>query len=144
MKNNSGFTIMELLTAIAIIGIVSAIAVPNLIAWRANQQLGSSVREVLAVINGSRVDAVKNNATVTVTIDAGSQKISSQYTNRLTGADSPPKEVFLRPQIEFVGGDVFTFNSRGFPSKGATFTLRQPGGHTLSVVMSLNGNTRIQ
>ena len=69
MKNNAGFTLMELMTVIAILGIIMAIAVPNMIGWRSTHQLGASAREVMSVINGARIDAIKNNTPVILTFN---------------------------------------------------------------------------
>ncbi len=47
MQKNSGFTIFELLTVIAIIGILTAIAVPNMIGWRS----GANFRGLPAILD---------------------------------------------------------------------------------------------
>jgi len=153
MKNNSGFTLMELMIVIAIIGIVTAIAVPNMISWRSNHQLNGSAREVLSVINGARLAAIKNNATVTVTFNDGAKTVETSVTNRLTGVTPPPKTTNLKLGINsvsaFTDGNTFGFNSRGFPiAIGGGFaagrvTLTNTKGDSLEVIMASTGNTRI-
>lgn len=153
MKNNSGFTIIELMTVIAIIGIISAIAVPNMIAWRSNHQLNGSAREVLSVINGARLEAIKNNATVTVTFNDGAKTVETSVTNRLTGVTPPPKTTNLNTGINsvsaFTDGNTFGFNSRGLPIAIAggfasgTVTLSNSKGDSLEVIMASTGVTRI-
>lgn len=154
MKNNAGFTLMELMTVIAIIGILSAIAVPNLIAWRSNHQLNGSAREVMAAINGARLAAIKNNANVIVTFNA--RNVTTNFTNRATGV-ARTTETPLKPGIEinlnetnFSGADAFRFNSRGFPINTANnnfvagrVTLGNTKGDTLEVILASTGVTRI-
>lgn len=154
MKKNAGFTIIELLTVIAIIAIISAITIPNMIAWRTNQQLNSMAREVLSMINGARIAAIKNNATVTITFDAAGKKVTTSYINRATGVAPPPNITLLRPQVEIgsttFASDAFRFNSRGLPINIAnnnfasgTVTLNTPNGKSLEVVVASTGVTRI-
>ena len=152
MKKISGFTLMELMTVIAIIAVIMAIAVPNLIAWRFNHQLNGSVREVQALINAARTDAMKNNAAVDIKIDTDNRKILSEYTNRVTGASPPPKEVLLRPGVSiksenFTEDDdenAFSFNARGIPTEAGRIVLENSGGKTRAVAMTLTGTTRIE
>ncbi len=154
MKNNSGFTIMELMTVIAVIGILSAIAIPNMIAWRTNHQLSATAREVLSVINGARLEAIKNNATVTVSFDAGAREVTTSYTNRVTGADrtvTTPLKSSIEIDSTTFASNAFNFNSRGFPVTIADpdvfasgdVTLTNAKGDSLTVTMASTGATRI-
>ncbi len=154
MTKNSGFTLIELMIVIAIIGVISAIAVPNMIAWRANHQLSGSAREVLSAINGARLEAVKNNAFVTVTFDTGARVLTTVITNRVSGVDRTITTP-LKPDVDidsavFSGSNAFRFNSRGLPVKLAdnnfasgTVTLTNAKGDSLEVIMASTGVTRI-
>lgn len=152
MKKNSGFTLMELMTVIAIIAVIMAIAVPNLIAWRANHQLNGSAREVQALINAARIDAMKNNAAVNIKIDADNRKIISEYTSRVADASPPPKDVLLRPGVSIESenfteddeGNAFSFNARGIPTEAGRIFLENSGGKTRAVAITLTGATRIE
>lgn len=157
MKNKSGFTLMELMIVIAIIAIISAVAVPNMIAWRNNHQLNGSARELLSVINGARLAAIKNNAAVTLTFTTGSSgKVDTVFTNRVTGV-SKTTTTLINPGLKldsavFSGSNAFRFNSRGLPVQignpasfaAGTVTLSNKKGDSLQVIMASTGVTRIE
>lgn len=154
MKNNSGFTLIELMTVIATIAILSTIAVPNMINWRANHQLTGSAREVMALINGARISAIKNNAIVTITCNAGT--VQATYINRVTGVARTISTVLkpgvTMPAVSFTGNNTgFRFNSRGLPIEqlpgngfaAGSVSLSNSKGTTLRVLLASTGSTRI-
>ena len=153
MKRTSGFTAMELMVVIAIIAIISALSIPNLIAWRSNYQLRGSAREVQAAINEARLAAVKENAIATVTFDIADRQVQMSVTNRATGA-ATTKATRLKPAVRIAStsftSNGFRFNSRGLPINLAddsfaagTVTVSNSAGDALRVIMSSTGNTRI-
>lgn len=156
MKKNSGFTLMELMTVIAIIGIASAIAVPNMISWRSNHQLNGTAREMKSLINGARLAAIKNNAFVSVTYNAGTGAVETSFINRATGVlrtTSTQLKTGIRISAStFTGAPDkgFRFNSRGLPVNLADnsfaagkVTLSNSKGDSLEVIMASTGVTRI-
>jgi prepilin-type N-terminal cleavage/methylation domain-containing protein len=155
MKKTSGFTLMELMVVIAITAILAAIAIPNLISWRSNYQLRGSAREVQSAINGARLAAIKENALVTVTFDAGARTIQTSVTNR-SDSNAVPRTTTtrLRPTVQIASinftSNPFRFNSRGLPITNANTNfasgrvrLSNAGGNSLDVIMASTGNTRI-
>ena len=46
MQKEAGFSLTELMTVIAILAILAAIAIPNFIGWRGGSQLSRASRDV--------------------------------------------------------------------------------------------------
>lgn len=69
MRKNSGFTLVELMVTIAIIAIVSAIAIPGYMSWLPNYRLRSAVLDLEGNIQQTRLQAIKHNQTWAVLFD---------------------------------------------------------------------------
>ena len=67
----SGFTLMELMVVIAIIGIISAISLPNLMSMRADSKLRGAVRELVGNMQKTRLDSIKNNQAWAIQFNPG-------------------------------------------------------------------------
>jgi type IV fimbrial biogenesis protein FimT len=66
MKTDRGYTLVEIMVAIAIVAILATIAVPNISGWRAKQRFAAAVGDVHEAIKMARSSAIKNNANVVV------------------------------------------------------------------------------
>ena len=71
MKKNSGFTLMEVMVVIGIIGIMSAIAIPNYIAWLPKHRMSGAARDIYSAMQSARIKAVKENEDVVINFTTG-------------------------------------------------------------------------
>ncbi len=65
-RNNSGFSLVELMIAIGIISIILAIAVPNLQRWLPAYRLKGATQDMLGNLNRAKLEAIKRNTLCTV------------------------------------------------------------------------------
>ncbi len=70
MSRQSGFTLLELMIVIAIIGIMAGFAVPNYLSWIPKYRLKSAADELYHSMMMARMTAIKENTTCSVTATA--------------------------------------------------------------------------
>ncbi len=161
MRKDTGFTILELMVAIAIIGILSTIALPNFVGWRINQQLSSEARELLSTIMRVRLRAIRENANVVVTFNIGSDDYIAFVDNGEGGGIAADmlqngNERTVRNWDVHVGIDVYEasfaggatrirFNGMGFPNGfvGGHVYMKNQQNRYIGIDINTMGNSRI-
>jgi len=66
MDKRPGFTVVELLVAIALIATVSVIAIPNFIGWLPDYRLKAATHDLFSNFQKAKLTAVKRNVNTTV------------------------------------------------------------------------------
>ena len=149
MRNARGFTILELMIAMAVLAILAAIAVPNYIGWLPKRHLRSSAIDVQAAINLAKMTAIRENTNVSLRFNTASENYDAFIDANADG--NPDGAIFrsqeMSPGIDMIGtgfgSDTITFNSRGLADAAGNVTLSNRLGQNLTVSVTLTGIARI-
>ena len=76
MRDNNGFSAVELLTVIGIIAIMAAVAVPSFISWRNNSQLSRATQDLYSNFQNAKNQAARRNTFCTISFDT----VAGNYT----------------------------------------------------------------
>jgi prepilin-type N-terminal cleavage/methylation domain-containing protein len=70
MQKRAGFTLLEVIIVIAIVGILATVAIPNFMGWTPRYKLKAAVLELTASLQYARMRAIKQDQNCTVTFNA--------------------------------------------------------------------------
>jgi type IV fimbrial biogenesis protein FimT len=152
--NKWGFSLIEVVVTIAILAILSAIAIPSMIGWRGERQLRGAINSLLGDFQLARTKAIRNSDVVAVSFDTATKSYlvfrDENENGVLDAGEEQYRSVNLPSNIEidsvsFSGGDPWaSYDPRGIPKKFGSLTLSNSNGSTLKIIMNRVGRLRIE
>ena len=147
-SNIRGFTLAELLTVMTVLGVLTAIAVPNYVAMQPGLQLNGAAREILGKLMWARSKAVEQNNQWVVTFPTNHtfQILDDKNNNGTADAGESTQTIDINTDYPNVtiskSGSDPTFNSRGTAGGSTTITITNTHG-SKTVTVSGTGNVKI-
>lgn len=134
-SSETGFTLIETMIVVAIIGIATAIALPNYSIWQSRSELRQAVTEVQNQLLLARMAALSRNMPVTVAISIVNGAVLTTTTNAATGVQMLASSSRMPHVVNLMVGPSaawtsaatanVSFNSMGMRSGGPGPTLNQ-------------------
>lgn len=110
-----GFTVMELVVAIAVSMIVLAVGTPSFLSWMPTIRLTSAARQVATDLQVARMKAISQNTSYTVTFNVSAGTYTFGSDSRDIGQ--------LYPGITIASAPNPVFSPRGTASAGVQISL---------------------
>jgi Tfp pilus assembly protein FimT len=154
MQNAKGISLLELVTVIGILGVLSALAVPSVFAWRTSTLLLGNARMFAADLQKAKVNAIKFNSPVVILLcDKGYTVFIDDGSGGAKAGDwkQSGQEVLIGDRL-FAEGIAFKHNfsanrlrfSGSGGNKTGTAIFIGKNGKQLKVVLSVLGRVRIE
>ncbi len=172
MKQKDGFTIIELLTVISIVGILFAISVPNYQGWRSAYGLRSASADLYSYLQLARITAIKTQSPCAITFyedgyivyedtggsplepEPGENVLARVYLDQYYGVHYDTEKgsgdgitFFYNddkdPSIAYLPNGLTRTNSGGFGA-GSVYLKTSDGERKRRIVVSSVGNIRVE
>lgn len=146
--NNAGFSLAELMTAIAIIAVLSAIAVPNMIGWRERAKLRGTYENLRGDLQWAKIRAIRDHDLVAVVLEPNRYKI-----NDAAGATVRSRQLPAGVALNLAASTVpvdpdnindlkARFDSRGRCPDDGTLVLQDSSGEQRQISINPLGQIR--
>jgi type IV fimbrial biogenesis protein FimT len=136
-RNESGFTLMELMVTVSISAILLAIGAPSFSSFVLSQKVSAASSDVTSMLTFARSEAIKRNGNVVVTQKSGGWQ--NGWTTQSGTNTVGQQEAFSNVAIAN-SASTLTYNNSGRISGSGNITFQISGGaNTRCVTVDLSG-----
>lgn len=140
-----GFSMVELMVVVAVIGIVAAFGLPTFVTYWQGATLRAGAEELMTVLNNARQLAIASNSTVCVTTSTTAIQYHVSTCGSATyvgpGTDGSGN-IRLTSAVQITNNPQVAFTYLGGASTGGVYTVRNPVNSTTQTV-SVTASGRI-
>lgn len=156
----SGFTLIEVMIVIAIVGIMSAVAIPSIINWLPNYRLSSAARDIVSCLQEAKMRAVKENTNVIVIFSSNEYEAfvddgeggGNSGNNIKDGSELRIKKVTMPVEIDLSDFNnpgaaeiKLGFNSRGLlATNSGSLLVKNNKSNYRKIIATTAGNIRVE
>jgi type IV fimbrial biogenesis protein FimT len=144
---------MEMMLVIALITLLAAIAMPNMLGWREAAKLRGAVENIRGDLQLAKLKAVQEGGPVTILFLDDEYQVFVDRAN--AGVRDAGERLFRRRQLpsavsidlantDFNGNDYARFNSRGLPDDIGSVVVDGPRGDQRTIALNRLGRINIQ
>ena len=165
MKNYNGFTLLELLIALAVVAIVMALGVPSMQEFAKNHRLTTNINTLIGHMALARSEAVKRNQQVAVCVSDNNTTCSGAnwqdgwivYVDADASSTFSADEEVLRVQQALDGQNTLTtigigsqvlYDYRGFVDNASVGSIQlcddRTGDHGKTIRITTTGRVRLE
>ena len=151
-KKQRGFTLIEVVVTVAIVGVLAMIAIPSMIGWRQERQMQGAARVFYSDLQHARFTAIREAETVSFIIDvpAGdyslfidpNQNYALDAGEQLLSSETMPANVIF--QNVTLAGNQTQFNSRGMAAETGSLDFTNSQNDRLTIYLNSLGRMSMQ
>ena len=153
-----GFTLIEVLVVIFLIGIISAIATPNILSWRSNAKLRGAATNLKSDLELAKLKAIQENGWVAINFTEDGYVVFKDDGGGLQGVHDPNEDLYGSRSLpagvkidlgettfadDGQGGQYTRFSGKGTANDG-TAHLVNSSGTKKRVVINVLGRIKIE
>lgn len=121
-KSDRGFTLIELMVALVIVGVIAAIATPNFLGLLNRIRVNSALEELLGAIRESQRLAMRQGRSCRINIDPNTNLLSATNGNCLLNNRTINENVIIRTNLSGSTPNIL-FSRKGSTTKMGTIVL---------------------
>ncbi len=146
-RSTAGFSMAELSVVLVVIGILTAVGLPEFLSYWQRATLRAGAEEVATVLNGARQLAITSNSTVCVTAATTTLQYhvgacgNATYVGPGTNAAG---DIILATGVRVANNPLVTFTYLGGAGTNGVYTVTNPVNNTTqTVTVSVSGRITI-